>query len=359
MAKNIVLCLDGTGNQIKARGTSNVVNLYEMLDLSDPDRQVAFYDPGVGTFGAQGAWTSWGRVLTKLLGLTFGFGIKVNMAEAYTYLMQHYEPGDRVFVFGFSRGAYTARALVGMSHRGGLMRRGAENLVNYLVSTYTKGRNWNDDDWDRIDRFASAFSVETDGSLSLPVHFLGLWDSVKALGLLRWNPQWLYTRTLPNAPVIRHAVSIDERRRPYREYLVDPSQKPDLREVWFAGVHSDVGGGFKDNVELSVVSLKWMTDRALEEGLLLRPRAYAKACKLEATHAGGKVHKAGLIWAILTFRTRAVEAFRSGSGATADPRIHQSVKDRMNSDPTYKVTVDQARIQWDDPDYLKPHPKAP
>ena len=137
MAKNIVLCLDGTGNQIKAKGNSNVVNLYEMLDLSDPDRQVAFYDPGVGTFGAQGAWTSLGRGLTKLLGLTFGFGIKVNLAEAYTYLMQVYEPGDRVFVFGFSRGAYTSRALVGMSHRGGLMRRGAENLVNYLVSRPT------------------------------------------------------------------------------------------------------------------------------------------------------------------------------------------------------------------------------
>jgi len=359
MAKNIVLCLDGTGNQIKARGTSNVVNLYEMLDLSDPDRQIAFYDPGVGTFGAQGAWTAWGRGLTKLLGLTFGFGIKVNMAEAYTYLIQNYEPGDRVFVFGFSRGAYTSRALVGMSHRGGLMRRGAENLVNYLVSAYTKGTTLNDDDWDRIDRFAKAFAVEDDGSRSLPVHFLGLWDSVKALGLLRWDPAWPYTRTLPNARVTRHAVSIDERRRPYREYLVHPGEQRDLQEVWFAGVHSDIGGGFKDNVELSVVSLKWMTDRALEEGLLLRPRAYAKVCKLEASHAQGKVHKAGWIWALLTFRTRTLVAVQRKDGPPIVPRIHQSVKDRMTADPTYKLPVDQAGVQWDDPDYQKPHPKAP
>jgi uncharacterized protein (DUF2235 family) len=347
LSKNIVLCLDGTGNQIKAKASSNVVGLYEMLDLSDPARQVAFYDPGVGTFGAQGAWTSFGRGLTKVLGLTFGFGIKVNIAEAYTFLMQAYEPGDRIFVFGFSRGAYAARALVGMAYRGGLMRRGAENLVPYLVSAYTKGNSWSKDDWDKIDRFSESFSVETDGSHALPIHFLGLWDSVKALGILRWNPHWLYTRQLPNARVIRHAVSIDERRRPYREYLVEPTEKSDLREVWFAGVHSDVGGGFKEGVELSKVALKWMADRALEEGLLLRGPAYARTCTVGAAHALGPVHKAGWIWGLLTFRNRPIEP--------AQPRIHQSVRDRTAADATYQISVDSGQVQWDDPDWLAPH----
>jgi uncharacterized protein (DUF2235 family) len=351
LAKNIILCLDGTGNQIKAKGNSNVVGLYEMLDLSDPDRQVAFYDPGVGTFGALGAWTKSGRALTKLLGLTFGFGIKVNLAEAYTYLMQAYEPGDRVFIFGFSRGAYTSRALTGMSHRGGLMRRGAENLVNYLVSAYTKGTSWSKEDWEKIDRFSSSFSVETDGSRALPIHFLGLWDSVKALGILRWDPSWLYTRQLPNARVIRHAVSIDERRRPYREYLVEATDKSDLREVWFAGVHSDIGGGFKDELELSVIALKWMTDRALETGILLRPGAYAKACGVGSGHAVGRVHQAGKIWGVLTFRTRPI--------APADARIHQSVKDRIAAQPSYQLGADQGKVQWDDPDWQQPHPLAP
>ena len=351
MAKNIILCLDGTGNQIKAKGNSNVMNLYEMLDLSDPDRQVAFYDPGVGTFGAQGAWTSFGRRLTKLLGLTFGFGIKVNLAEAYTYLMEVYEPGDRVFVFGFSRGAYTARALVGMSYRGGLMRKGAENLVNYLVTAYTKGNSWSKDDWEKIDRFSRVFAVETAGSQALPIHFLGLWDSVKALGILRWDPSWLYTRQLPNAQVIRHAVSIDERRRPYREYLVEATDKSDLREVWFAGVHSDIGGGFKDEVELSVVGLKWMTDRALEQGLLLRPGAYARVCTVTAKHAEGRVHGAGWIWGVLTFRNRPI--------LPDSARIHQSVKERIAAQPAYRLSVDPAKMQWDDPEWQKPHPLAP
>ncbi|WP_234439638.1 MULTISPECIES: T6SS phospholipase effector Tle1-like catalytic domain-containing protein [Streptomyces] len=124
MGKNIVVCLDGTGNQLKARGNTNVVKLYEMLDLHDPTAQIAYYDPGVGTFSAAGAWTTPGRKISKLLGLAFGSGLKANLAEAYTYLMHHYEPGDRIFLFGFSRGAYTARALAGLLKSVGLLRRG-------------------------------------------------------------------------------------------------------------------------------------------------------------------------------------------------------------------------------------------
>lgn len=92
MSRNIVLCLDGTGNQLRAKGNTNVVLLYQMLDLSDPERQVAFYDPGVGTFSARGAWTRISQKLTKALGLLFGYGIKDNLAEAYTFLMGHYRP---------------------------------------------------------------------------------------------------------------------------------------------------------------------------------------------------------------------------------------------------------------------------
>lgn len=122
MGKNIVLCLDGTGNQLRAKGNTNVVLLYQMLDVSNPDHQVAFYDPGVGTFAAKGTWTPVGQKLTKGLGLLFGYGIQENLAETYTFLMRNYQPGDRVFVFGFSRGAFTARALSRMSCRAGIMR---------------------------------------------------------------------------------------------------------------------------------------------------------------------------------------------------------------------------------------------
>jgi hypothetical protein len=356
--RNIVLCLDGTGNEVKARGSTHVLRLYEMLDLSDPSRQVAFYDPGVGTFSAAGAWTPLSRRLTRLLGLAFGFGIKSNLEEAYTFLIDHYRPGDRVFVFGFSRGAFTARGLVGMSYRAGLMRPGSENLVSYLVRSYTKGNDWSGDDWDVIDRFASTFSHDHDGSRSLPIHFLGLWDSVKALGYLRWDPKWPYTRSLPNARTIRHAVSIDERRRPYEEYLVHPTAKTHLDEVWFAGVHSDVGGGFlRERIrrgdpstwepELGYISLKWMADGALESGLLLAPRAYRKHCTVMPADVTGIVHRMGWIWALLTYRTRPIPV---------DASLHQSVADRMSAEPGYRVPVDPSRVRWDDPEWLEPHP---
>ncbi len=85
MGKNIVVCLDGTGNQLKAKGNTNVVRLYEMLDLSEPSSQIAYYDPGVGTLGAQGSWTALGQRVSKLAGLAVGLGMRANLGEAYTY----------------------------------------------------------------------------------------------------------------------------------------------------------------------------------------------------------------------------------------------------------------------------------
>jgi uncharacterized protein (DUF2235 family) len=104
------------------------------------------------------------RWLTRMLGLAFGYGIKTNLAKAYTFLMNNYEPGDKVYVFGFSRGAFTARGLTGITYRAGLLRRGTDNLVPYLVSNYTRGDRWSEKDWRRIDRYASAFSVRTESS---------------------------------------------------------------------------------------------------------------------------------------------------------------------------------------------------
>ncbi|MGF1618030.1 MAG: DUF2235 domain-containing protein [Acidimicrobiia bacterium] len=354
MTKNIVLCLDGTGNQVKADQNTNVVRLYEMLDLSDPDRQIAFYDPGVGTFSASGAWTRFSRWLTRMLGLAFGYGIKTNLAEAYTFLIDNYQPGDKIYVFGFSRGAFTARGLAGMSYRAGLLRRGAENLVSYLVSHFTRGDRWSEEDWGRIDRYASTFSVRTDGKLSLPIHFLGLWDSVKALGYLRWNPKWPYTRKLLNARHVRHAVSIDEKRRPYAEYLVEDSAKIDLDEVWFAGVHSDIGGTFADEDRLSRISLKWMTDRAIEAGVLIRPGAYRKECRVDRSDAvDGLVHRMGWVWALLTYRRRPIATYGEGR-----PRIHASVRDRLAGRQDYRIDIDRDGFDWADENWTHPHPRT-
>lgn len=349
--KNIVLCLDGTANQLKAKGNTNVVKLYEMLDLTDPSRQVAYYDPGVGTFSAPGAWTPLSKRFTKLLGLAFGYGIKTNLIEAYTYLIHNYVPGDRVFVFGFSRGAFTARGLAGLTHLAGVMRPGTENLVPYLVRSYTKGDQWSDDDWGKIRGFARRFSHEIDGGHSLPIHFLGLWDSVKALGYFRFDPKWPYTRQLPNVETIRHAVSINERRRPYAEYLAQPKDASGLTETWFAGVHSDVGGGFVSDTELSDVTLKWMTDGAIDRRIRLRLGAYEELCTVTPAHAQAEIHKMGKIWALLTFRTRPI--------LPPTARVHQTVAERIAADASFEIGADLNEITWDDEHWMTPHRDRP
>ena len=124
MAKNIVICLDGTNNQLGRAVNTNVVRLFQMLDLADPARQVGYYDPGVGTFSSAAAWTPLARTASRYAGLMFGPGLRQNLGEAYTYLMSVFEPEDQIFVFGFSRGAYTARALTGMLEVFGIFRPG-------------------------------------------------------------------------------------------------------------------------------------------------------------------------------------------------------------------------------------------
>ncbi|QVI19325.1 DUF2235 domain-containing protein [Nocardia tengchongensis] len=341
--KNIVICLDGTGNQLRATGSTNVVRLFEMLDLSNPAEQIAFYDPGVGTFSARGAWSPPARWLSRMLGLAVGSGLRSNLAEAYTYLIEHWRPGDRVYVFGFSRGAYTARALAGLLHEPGLLRPGSQNLVQYVVSAYTRKAT----NWPELRRYARAFCSKTpDGEFSIPIEYLGVWDTVKAAGLFRWDLHWPFTRQIPNVARVRHAVSIDEKRRPYEQYLVIPKgQRPVLDEAWFAGVHSDVGGTFEDDPRLAEIALKWITDGAIEAGILLKAHSYQDICTLSVEHANGRVHRMGWIWALLTYRHRRIPA---------DARVHASVRDRCEADANYGKRIPR-EVRWEDEQWTKPH----
>ena len=276
MAKNIVVCLDGTNNQLRAADNTNVVRLFDLLDLKDPSAQVAYYHPGVGTFASPGAWSPPARLMSRYAGLMFGAGLRQNLGEAYSFLMSTYEPDDRIFVFGFSRGAYNARALTGMLDVFGVFRRGSEDLVPYAVSAYAKQERRGRDDptfFDGLRVYAQTHSVTRSGHT--PVHFVGVWDTVKSAGTLTRQLTWPFTRQLPHAHIIRHAVAIDETRRPFAPYLVyrpNPKhilvdQNQDLVEVWFSGVHSDIGGMFAAGTRLSDIALKWMADEAVAQGL--------------------------------------------------------------------------------------------
>ncbi|MFF8941608.1 DUF2235 domain-containing protein [Streptomyces sp. NPDC014864] len=368
MSRRIVMCLDGTGNQVGADHPTNVVRLLEMLEADDPARQLVYYDPGVGTMSSATARGPLGRRLSRLSGLALGTGLKTNLAEAYTYLMRNWQPGDAVHVFGFSRGAYTARALVGMLNKPGLMRPGSENLVPYAVAKYAFNHDIDTSERE-VARFSHAFCRRTENEPlwavvkqnnprqvshhAVPVAYLGIWDTVKAAGILRLgNLRWPYTHQLPNAARIRHAVSLDETRRPYREFLVTPRPghlKETAQEVWFCGVHSDVGGTFAhaENAPLlSTIPLKWIVDGVLRE-LDFRPDAYAETCAVTEEFADAPVHANGRLWMLAGRRSRPVPE---------DATLHASVRLRRERDPGYRPDLPEPGEpgRWTDPDWTKP-----
>jgi uncharacterized protein (DUF2235 family) len=255
--KNIVVCCDGTSNQFGPENT-NVLRLYSVLER-DPRRQATFYDPGVGTFSAQPMLTQAGNRFQRMLGLAFGRGLTKNVLEAYAYLMQNWEPGDRIFLFGFSRGAYTVRVLAGMIHKVGLLHADNGHLVQYADRMFKREINEN-----IYSGFKRTFARDC------RIHFLGLWDTVSSVGWV-WDPVVLpNTATNSSVEIVRHAIAIDERRAFFKQNLWNEHQDDvDLRQVWFAGCHSDVGGA---NL-LAKLALEWMLVEATEKGLIIDANA--------------------------------------------------------------------------------------
>ena len=177
MTKNIVICCDGTGAEYGSNN-SNVVKLYQRV-VRDSG-QIAFYDPGVGTFSFLGR--SLGRRVGVALGKAFGAGMQLNIEDAYRYLMDRYRTGDKVFLFGFSRGAFTVRALAGMLHKCGLLQRGSNNLVPYASRTYNRRSN---------ESIAAGFKATY--SHECKPHFIGVWDTVGSMGWF-WGKKFFDTR---------------------------------------------------------------------------------------------------------------------------------------------------------------------
>lgn len=129
-------CFDRTGNQIKAKDNTNVVRLFSLLELTDPEMQVAYYDPGVGTLGSSRSWTPWGQAITRVLGLAFGMGLRENLGEAHAYLVSHYEDGHHIYISA-SAAAGTPHAPCAACSQLGLLRDGSQTLVPYAVKLFT------------------------------------------------------------------------------------------------------------------------------------------------------------------------------------------------------------------------------
>jgi uncharacterized protein (DUF2235 family) len=355
MSKNIVICCDGTGNEY-GFANSNVVKLY--WTLSAQEKQIAYYHPGVGTMGARNALSAFGKWWTEVRGKAFGYGFSDNIADVYSFLMGEFDPGDQVFIFGFSRGAYTARALCGLLHMFGLLTRGNEGLIPYALRLYKSNDPC---------KFEIARGFRTTFSVPCAPYFLGLWDTVSSVGWVL-DPIHVhgghlpYTAALPDVAVIRHAVSIDERRAFFRQNLFKapgPANQ-DLKEVWFAGVHSDVGGSYAEAESgLSKIALRWMLCEAQSAGLWLDPQKVIDVLGGQLPYvpsdAKGTLHKSlhghwwlGEFWPKLYYHPVPVpgHAPKWKRGITLNlgrarvmmdgVHVHQSVLDRMKNIAGYK-----------------------
>lgn len=295
--KNIVICSDGTGNSaIKDRGT-NVFKLFEAVDLNghltDPvlAPQIAFYDDGVGTETFKPL---------KLLGGAFGWGLSRNVKELYAALVRSYDPGDRIFLFGFSRGAFTVRTLGGFVAACGILDRNryrtdadlveaVRNAYEVYRSKYMTGAHRHIRALRRKFRLQSAgpslFEKKVSnfrtqhGVHDARIAFIGVWDTVDAVGLpfdhlAHFINYFIYPfkfSDLTLSPAVdqaRHAISIDDERHTFHPLLwtEEAANHERIKQVWFAGVHANVGGGYPKQ-GMSLVSLDWMMAEAGSVGL--------------------------------------------------------------------------------------------
>jgi uncharacterized protein (DUF2235 family) len=279
MIRNVVVCCDGTANEFAVDRT-NVVKLYFTL-VDDPAVQIVYYHPGVGTMEPPGALTRYGRAVTKLLGQAIGYGLEADIRDAYTFIMRYFSPGDRLFLFGFSRGAYTVRAVASLLKMYGLMRPGNEAMIPYAIRMMMAIRNTNKSSPDTQRKAADAYFDlaanfrDTYGKVACTPHFVGVWDTVSSVGWVE-NPLHLpYSADNSDIAIGRHAIAIDERRAFFRTNLWRPGPgggPKDIKQVWFPGVHCDVGGGYPEAESgLSKIALQWMIRDAKEAGLLVDP----------------------------------------------------------------------------------------
>lgn len=256
MPKNIVICCDGTDNKLTINENTNVLHLYSCL--TKDKNQVTYYHPGVGTIAPSGTRNWLFRKWNVIKDMVSASSLEENVKDAYLFLMDNYEEGDKIYLFGFSRGAYTVRMLSGLIEMFGLLEKGNYGHLRYALEIYVKG----DKLFEMANAFRSRFSRKVD------IHFIGIWDTVVAAGgLISYYKNFPYSRSLGIAKTVRHAISIDERRKHYYYYEVSELHK-DCKEVLFAGVHSDVGGSYP--IEgLSKLALEWMLGEATNHDLIV------------------------------------------------------------------------------------------
>lgn len=347
--KRIVVCCDGTWNtadQADENGRpcpTNVVRLAYRVAKHDGAgvTQVVYYDQGVGT----GNWVD------KVSGGAIGAGLEDNIHDAYRFLIANYERGDELFVFGFSRGAFTARSLVGMVRKCGILA--AKHVLHYHEAVELYRNEAHPDDPGPTD-FRARYCVY--GNDDIEVRFVGVWDTVGALGIpvrgLRLMKQKYQFHDTELSGIVKEAVqalAIDEHRAPFKPAIWEDRKKAwqTVEQVWFCGAHSDVGGGYgrkpagegKLAPQLADLSLDWMVAKAQAAGLAFdRETLEANPLTLDPR---AEIHdsKTGLYWLVPEY-DRVIGLATFDKELTDKPdttqKLHPSVLARWDADAKYR-----------------------
>ena len=264
--KRIVICADGTWNRPeedpKKDFPTNVLKLARSIKpvAADGSPQQVFYDWGIGSYHNQ------------VVGGAIGKGLHKNIMDDYRYIVQNYKHGDEIYLFGFSRGAYTVRSLSGLINNCGILKRPDARLIQAAFEHYKKA-GWDyHPDGERSLEFRAQHS-----HASRKIKFVGVWDTVGALGipfsflgLLDKKDEFYDTKIGPNVVIARHALAIDEQRSDFEPTVWRQQSGTDLTQVWFPGVHGSVGGGLRPDADgglLSDIALAWMIKEAKSAGL--------------------------------------------------------------------------------------------
>jgi len=271
--KRIIICSDGTWNKpgniengFVVR--TNIQKIFEVIAKSDgPIKQIKHYDNGVGVIGT---------AVKRMVNGAIGLGLSDNIVSAYKFIVWNYEPGDELYLFGFSRGAYTVRSLAGMIRRCGILKKQDLSLIKESYDFY-RDRS----ELSKPGELKSETFIARNSYPNPEIKFMGVWDTVGALGIPHtsfrmWNKKKYRFHDLTLSSIIKHAyhaMAVDERRSLFDVNLwtqsrtaVENNIEQFVEQRWFPGVHSDVGGGYREE-QLSDLSLLWMIDNARRSGL--------------------------------------------------------------------------------------------
>ncbi len=308
--KRIAIFADGTWNSPEKGGATNVLKMARAVQPSaGGTEQVAFYDWGVGTDRK------------KIAGGISGAGINKNIMDCYRFIVHNYQPGDLLYFFGFSRGAYTARSLAGFIRNCGLLRREEAHRTPDAFRLYRKRSRSSNPNAAEATAFRGKYAVAD----ITPIEFVGVWDTVGALGIPVpfWGTlgerEFLFHDTEPSKIIqhARHAVSIDENREDFEPTLWKTKPGLDLQQVWFAGVHSDVGGGYREH-GLSHCACRWMIREAAQYGLVFESHL---TDALTPDFSDRQHNERKGIYRVRGKHTRTITG-----------PVHQSVRDRWDAD---------------------------